>query len=260
MHENAKSMKPYHSIILFVAIVCCAAASSIHSYGCAKELIIADMNQALAKTLAAKQDGWITPDTIADYRNNLKLANLKQTSLIYYAINSKSDDLHSKRIMWKNSNGTGLLFQGYANCSMASVFAMSDQRLPASLSAIAILWALLSAIHFRRSHAPLPSGTTLVLGGIMLNEDSKRFTTLKNEDIALTPMQEQLLAMFFHANGHRLSKQDICGSLWPKKPDASDTLYALIRRIKPVLADNGLTITTGRGKDYQLSDKCQTLF
>jgi DNA-binding response OmpR family regulator len=68
-------------------------------------------------------------------------------------------------------------------------------------------------------------------------------------------MQEQLLKLFFAAPRHSLSKQEICDSLWPRKPDASDTLYTLIKRLKPVLEEQGgLQITSDRGKGYILED------
>ena len=52
---------------------------------------------------------------------------------------------------------------------------------------------------------------------------------------------------------HQLSKQEICDALWPKKPDASETLYTLIRRIKPVIELNSnLMIESERGKSYRL--------
>ena len=52
---------------------------------------------------------------------------------------------------------------------------------------------------------------------------------------------------------HTLSKQDICERLWPKKPDASDTLYTLIRRIKPIVETNSrLKIESDRGRNYSL--------
>ncbi|UKI46476.1 MAG: helix-turn-helix domain-containing protein [Phocaeicola vulgatus] len=59
--------------------------------------------------------------------------------------------------------------------------------------------------------------------------------TLHGEEIRLTPMQHALLEMFFTSDSHTLSKQEICDRLWPKKPDANDTLYTLIRRIKPII-------------------------
>jgi len=69
-------------------------------------------------------------------------------------------------------------------------------------------------------------------------------------------MQEQLMRMFFASETHCLSKQEICEALWPKKPDASETLYTLIRRLKPITETQAnLEIVTERGKDYQLRVK-----
>jgi len=39
------------------------------------------MNQALTKTLAMKTEAWITPDTIRDYRQSLKIGALKKHSI-----------------------------------------------------------------------------------------------------------------------------------------------------------------------------------
>ena len=67
-------------------------------------------------------------------------------------------------------------------------------------------------------------------------------------------MQHRLLVLFMQAEGHRLTKQDICDQLWPKKPDASDTLYTLIRRLKPVIeANSRLRIACDRGRSYSLT-------
>lgn len=239
-------MKPYHSIIVLLVIIFSAIAAGKHGYNCAEDYIVADMNQALQKTLAEKQEAWITPDTIADYRSHLKIAALRKSSIIYYA-DEKNENLRSRKQVWHNGQGRELAFQGYANCSFASIFAMSDQRPTVLLSLMAMLWTLFSVYYFRREH-----GGKIILGGLVLDTSTRRFLTLRNGQANLTPMQEQLMTMFFEAENHQLSKRQICDVLWPKKPDASDTLYTLIRRIRPVLADNGLTITTGRGKDYML--------
>ena len=79
------------------------------------------------------------------------------------------------------------------------------------------------------------------------------FLTQSGEQIHLTPMQHSLLKMFITADTHILSKQEICDRLWPKKPDANDTLYTLIRRIKPIIeAHSTLKIESDRGKSYSL--------
>lgn len=247
-------MKPYHAVILFLFIIGCAALTSLHGYRSAMDDIVADMNQALAKTLAEKQEGWITPDTIADYRSHLGISALRQSSVISYAMEG-SPGLASRRMAWHSGCGPTLEFQGYANCSWASVFALSDQRLPFSLTLLAMLWAAFSLFYFRRQSIACSQTPGVVVGDMMLDAATSRFLTLSHEEVRLTPMQTALLTMLFRADGHRLSKQDICDALWPKKPDASDTLYTLIRRIRPVLADRGLTIVTERGKDYQLKIK-----
>lgn len=241
-------MKPYHSIIILLIIVCSAVATGKHGYNSTKDDIVADMNQALEQTLAMKREGWITPDTIADYRSHLKIVELKQSSVIYYAMESKNDGLHSRAMTWHNGKGKDLKFQSYANISAASVFVMSDQRPTMLLSIAAMLWAVFSVMYFRRQHKDM-----IVIGGLMLDNTNNHFLTLNKDSVQLTPMQEQLLQMFFTTESHQLAKQQICDELWPKKPDASDTLYTLIRRIKPILADKGLTIITSRGKDYKLT-------
>jgi DNA-binding SARP family transcriptional activator len=62
--------------------------------------------------------------------------------------------------------------------------------------------------------------------------------------------------MFFLSPSHSLTKAEICDALWPKKPDASDTLYTLIRRLKPVVEQHSdLKIESDRSKSYHLTTK-----
>ena len=69
-------------------------------------------------------------------------------------------------------------------------------------------------------------------------------------------MQHQLMEMFFRSSTHSLSKTEICEALWPKKPDASETLYTLIRRIKPIIEEHSnLKIESDRGRAYELKAK-----
>ncbi len=240
-------MKPYHSFLIFLGFICCAVLSSIHSYNCTQRDIIQDMNQALAQTLSRKKEGWITPDTIQDYRSHLKIPEIRKHSFVYYALDKETSGLHSHKIKWEK-NSRILEFQGYADCSVASIFFMSDQRLTGSLSVIALLWILFSFAYFRKHQKDM-----IIFGNMMLSITEKNFYNLKHEPIHLTPMQQELMFLFFSTSDHKLTKNEICENLWPKKTDASETLYTLIKRLKPVILQKGnIKITSDRGKDYQL--------
>lgn len=103
-------MKPYHSKIVLLIIVCSAIATGKHGYNSTRDDIVADMNQALEQTLAAKQEGWIKPDTIVDYRSHLRIATLKESSLFSYAMESNGFNLKSKRMTWHNGKEKKLEF------------------------------------------------------------------------------------------------------------------------------------------------------
>ena len=92
-------------------------------------------------------------------------------------------------------------------------------------------------------------------GGLCLADGT--FTCVATgEEVHLTPMQYQLMELFFRAPRHVLSKTEICEALWPKKDDASETLYTLIRRLKPIVEQHSaLRIASDRGKAYRLSPK-----
>ena len=140
-----------------------------------------------------------------------------------------------------------------ANCSFATTFMMSDQKASGSLLIVAMLW-LLGSLWYVRRNRPELIVQGLSYGGIVYNND--KFITQSGEQIHLTPMQHSLLEMFITAETHTLSKQEICDRLWPKKPDANDTLYTLIRRIKPIIeAHSALKIESDRGRSYSLKIK-----
>ena len=108
-------------------------------------------------------------------------------------------------------------------------------------------------VWYRRQHyAVLPGGITL--GGLTYAEAEGRFYAADGQRVQLTPMQHQLLTMFFQSDAHLLTKAEICDALWPKKPDASDTLYTLIRRLKPIVEQHSsLKIESDRGRAYELT-------
>lgn len=239
-------MRAYHSVIVFLLLVSCAFLAGLDSFRHTRQAIVSDMNQALAITIAQQREGWITPDTIQDYRKHLTIPTLRDRSVVSYAVDGHGYGLCSVPMRLKDSENTRI--QGFANCSAAAIFAMSDQKASGLLSLLAVLWAATSALYLRRHRKGM-----IIIGNMMLDKAAGRFSDLAKNPVCLTPMQQQLLTMFFYANDQRLSKQEICDRLWPKKPDASDTLYTLIRRLKPIIAEKGkLRIVSERGKDYRL--------
>lgn len=228
-------MKPYASIIVFALLVLSSSVASIGSYCATEKQIARDLNQALALTLKEKCDNVITPDTIRTFNNHLQLTALRGKAVISVAARQKD-------------------FRCYAHCSAATVFAISDQRLPMTLVSLAMLWIIISTVYFRR-YKPTDNNTQCY-GGLVFNAADNQFYNTHHEHVKLTPMQQQLMEMFFHSPAHVLTKQEICNTLWPKKDDASDTLYTLIRRLKPIIeANSNLHIEVDRGRAYELKDK-----
>ena len=93
-------------------------------------------------------------------------------------------------------------------------------------------------------------------GNLSLSLQEACFYNEQQEKLKLTPMQYTLMEMFYLSSSHLLFKSDICQSLWPGKDNADETLYTLIRRLKPIVEDNSnLRITTDRGRAYGLEIK-----
>lgn len=239
-------MKNYHAILVFLGLLIPSIVCSWHNYDQTKGQLLSDMDQALEKTLDLQSSIEITPDTIQNYLANLQIPELKDHSFVYYAMDGKPGAICSKRQVW--SNGLDECeYQSYASLSVFDILGLSDQRLPFSLLSLPLLWGLFSIFWFRRS----PVVDVVSIGGISLIDD--HFYNNSHQMIHLTPMQDKLLKMFFASSNHSLTKQEICDALWPKKPDASDTLYTLIKRLKPILEEQGgLHITTERGREYML--------
>lgn len=224
-------------LIAFLFIMASALCSSLCSYHRAKARIEADVNQALRQTLAKMPCEAVSADTIRCYRNCLTISELKDTAGIAL-----------RTVRRRGRLATEMVAQ--ANCSFATVWRLSDQRDSGSLLFVGLLWMAGSLWYIRRRRPVLaPQG--VCYGGIVYAND--RFTTSEGVPMVLTPMQHTLLEMFMNAEGHTLSKQEICNCLWPGKPDASATLYTLVKRIKPVIeANSQLRIESDRGRSYSL--------
>jgi hypothetical protein len=211
-------------------------------------MIVNDMNRALALTLSEQQEAWITPDTIINYRKNLKIDVLRNESFVTYALNNTPKTLCSKPMRWIRNNNRNIILQSYATCSLFTIYGLSNQRSAVFLLFLSLVW-LASSVYWLRKH----SLGTLILNSLIYSNNRQMFYNIKQMPVPFTPMQQQLMQLFVASADYKLSKQTICDALWPKKPDATETLYTLIRRIKPVLKKYaGLNIVTERGGDYRL--------
>ena len=226
-------------ILIFIVLCFTAMATSYGSYRKAQRNIESDLQQALAKTINEKGVETMRQDSIRAYRSiartegemmtiavgdetlrrHLRNQQLGEMAFITYTVGRE-------RGRWK------VTFNTEAKCSAAMIWSFSDQRLSAWLAVMALLSLALS-FRGRRQSQPITM-------------DSFCATHL-------TPMQRQLMEMFVASGSHSLSKHEICNALWPKKDDASETLYALISRLKRELdKTSNYDIISDRGRAYIL--------
>lgn len=273
------SMKRYlFPLAVFILLMTSAVLSANHSYRAARETLISDLNQALTYTLH-QPDLVVSQDTIRAYRQlrrsagrdvwlavtderlnrRLRHSALKQHTYLTFDVvdddyREANIDRHlitSRPIMIEHrSTGEHLVFRSYAYCSFATILAQSDQRMTGWLTSAAFLWLLGSLFYLRRQSCFQPA---VGYGGLFFDVNQRRFLDSEQQLIHLTPMQQQLMEMFFAAPDYTLSKDVICSTLWPKKEDANETLYTLIRRLKPIIEERSqLRITVDRGRSYRL--------
>ena len=226
-------MKQQYAVIVLFALIVASSLTSLDSYRSTSRKVSEDMDRALAITMQEQQSDLISQDTIRTFNSHLQIAALRGKATL--AVDTRNRQ-----------------FKAYAHCSEATIFSLSDQRPAAFLWVLTGFWAMF--VWYRRATIDLPAGNGF--GGLTYSEAEGRFYAPDGNEVQLTPMQHQLMEMFFHSPSHTLSKAEICEALWPKKPDASETLYTLIRRLKPVIEQHSdLKIESDRSKAYRLTVK-----
>lgn len=224
-------------LILFFILLAATISSTIASYDRARQRLDDDLSRALSLTIRDKGYGRMKQDSIKAYRllakstattsvltvndptflRHIKTDALRPKAYIAYHITPSKQDLEVR-------------MEAQANCSMAFVWGLSDQRLSFLFCLGTLLSLLLSVGSRRTADGRMPQMTP-----------------------HLTPMQEQLMEMFIKAPGHRLTKQEICDTLWPNKDNAPETLYTTIRRLRNALRNSSdWEIESERGKSYKL--------
>ena len=230
-------MKQRYAVIVLFALIIASSLTSIGSYSSTSRLVNEDMDRALALALEEQQSDVISQDTIRTFNNHLQIAELRGKATL--AVDTR-----------------GQKFRAYAHCSEATIFSLSDQRPATILWMLTGLWAMLMWYRRPQTAAAIPLSCGNTFGGLTYSEADSRFYAADGQQVQLTPMQHQLMEMFFLSPSHSLTKTEICNALWPKKPDASETLYTLIRRLKPVVEQHSdLRIESDRSKSYNLKIK-----
>jgi hypothetical protein len=221
-------MKQRYAVVVLFVLITASSMVSLTSYRATEQLVTDDMNQALAKALAEQQSDVISADTIQVFNSHLQIEGLRGNAIL--AVDTKKG------------------FCPRPQVSTATILSLSDQRPSMILWSMAMLWGLFCLYQHRRN-------VTLGLyGGLALQNG--HFVDARGNKVKLTPMQQQLMEMLWKSSTHQLSKTEICNTLWPKKPDANETLYTLIRRLKPIIEQHSdLKIEADRGKSYGLTIK-----
>ena len=230
-----------YAVIVLFALIIASSFTSLDSYRSTSRMVNEDMDRALALALEEQQSDVISQDTIRTFNSHLQIAELRGKATL--AVDTR-----------------GQKFKAYAHCSEATIFSLSDQRPATILWALTGLWAMLMWYRRRQTVMGEPSAVAIMngnaFGGLTYSEEDGRFYAADGNLVQLTPMQHQLMEMFFLSPSHSLTKTEICDALWPKKPDASETLYTLIRRLKPVVEQHSdLKIESDRSKSYCLKTK-----
>ena len=221
-------MKQKYAVVILLGLIVASGLTSFRSYRATERVVAEDMACALTKALDQQHSDVISSDTIRVFNSYLKLDELRGNAVL--AVTTRQNGLRCE-----------------PKCSVATIFAMSDQRPASILWTIALVWGFYCFWYYRKR------GALVAFGGLAYAEAEGRFYDAKGQQVRLTPMQQQLMEMFFRSESHQLSKTEICEALWPKKDDANDTLYTLIRRLKPIIeAHSDLKIESDRGRAYEL--------
>ena len=256
-----------YGIFIPLALMFASVISCCFSYTNAKQNIANDLNDAMFALANENGELWTRPDTIAAIRQlyetthkpliyqasdiNFRNASLKDEAYFTLALVDKKtiapkireNKIASDSIMLVPecaTDGLAIKVQGFADCSMASVFSASDQTLPGILFSLSIL--SLTGMFIWKKRTPVMSQAGVVAVP----------ATPTLDGIKLTPMQRQFAQMLLDAQDMKVDKRILCETLWGNKSNAEESLYTLVRRTKAALAKANMEIICNRGDSYEL--------
>lgn len=262
-----------YGLLVPLVMIIASVTVSVFSYTNAKEGIRADLNEGMFVMVNENSGVWTRQDTIMALR---QMQEATHRPMIYRAWDVEfrnavlKDDVYFTLALvdknaaasntglnidpaWQASGGlasdsillvpecetecVAVKIQGFANCSMASVFAASDQTVPGVLFSLSMVM-MAGALVWRRKGA----GQTESVANMVPSIDG----------IRLTPMQRRFTQMLLDAPGLKVDKMTLCAALWDNKSNAEESLYTLVRRTKAALADADIEIRCNRGDSYEL--------
>lgn len=236
--------------IIAAIVQCLISIWCAHTSYCkAEQMVENELNRALEMTIEEKGEYQMRQDSIRAYRTlaktegetltisvndatlqkHIQIQSLRPKAYISYHVGQKGKDWNVK-------------FESRAHCSVAFIWKLSDQRLTYLFMALSSITLLFSVRKSRLTPA-LATVSCPSAKGLIDNA---------GQPISLTNMQQELIDLFLSAPGYRLTKQQICDALWPKKENASETLYTAIKRLRRKLGETGAWEITSERGDYTL--------
>lgn len=256
-----------YGIVVPLVLMIASVISCCVSYSNAKQNIANDLNDAMFALANENSELWTRPDTIAAMRQMYETTHkplIYQASDVNFRNTSLKDEAYFTLALVDNGNispkirgnkiasdsimlvpehaadGLAIQVQGFADCSMASIFSASDQTLPGLLFSLSIL-SMASMLIWKRRETDMPETELIAVP-----------TSPSLDGIKLTPMQRQLAQMLLDAPGMKVDKRTLCETLWGNKDNADESLYTLVRRTKTALAEADMEIVCNRGDSYEL--------
>lgn len=256
-----------YGMFIPLALMIASVISCCFSYSDARQNISDDLNDAMYAFAQENSELWTRPDTVAAIRQMYETTHkplIYQASDVSFRNTSLKDEAYftlalvdkkntatkirgnkiaSDSIMLvpeRTADGLAIQVQGFADCSMASIFIASDQTLPGILCSLSIL-SMASMFIWKRRKQNLPA-SALISPPVSPSLDG----------IRLTPMQRQFAQMLLDAPDMKVDKRILCETLWGNKSNAEESLYTLVRRTKNALAEANMEIICNRGDSYKL--------
>lgn len=271
MNITSQQNNPVALRFIPLAMLIASVVSGCFSYSKARQNITDDLNDAMIALTNENCGLWTRQDTVTALRQmyvatgkplifqasdiTFRTPALKNTA--YYSLalvdnNNAAPTIQGDKIISDSIilvpesrvNGFVIQVQGFAECSVASVLAISDQRVPGVLLSLSLISMASMFVWRRKTLIQLP-----------ISEMPMSITPLTLDGIKLTPMQRQLTQMLLDAPDRRVDKTTLCTALWGNKSNAEESLYTLIRRTKIALADKDIEIICNRGDSYELRVK-----